>query len=374
MRKLLLVFGLFLVYISHAQYTVTLHIRSVPAYSPNDAIYLAGAFNNWNPESKEYMLQKDISGGQSLSIPAPKGRYEFKITRGSWSKVEVDEKGKDLPNRTVEISSDTNIYITVANWKDHFMVEERKSTANKRVKIISDDFYMPQLGRHRRIWIYLPKNYGHSQKRYPVVYMHDGQNLFDDITSFSGEWGVDEAMDTLGNIHRESIVVGIDNGGDKRLNEYCPYDMEKYGKGEGDKYVDFLVKTLRPYIDQHYRTTKKNSDNYIAGSSMGGLISMYAILKYPDKFGGAGVFSPAFWIAPAIKDDVAKHGSKVKGKIYFYAGKQESEHMVPDMLAVFEAMHKVSKAKMEIVIRDEGKHDESTWRREFPLFYKWLVH
>jgi predicted alpha/beta superfamily hydrolase len=203
--------------------------------------------------------------------------------------------------------------------------------------------------------------------------MHDGQNVFDEATSAYGEWGVDEALDTLGAQHKEIIVVAIDNGGDKRLNEYSPYDMEQYGKGEGDPYLDFLVQTLKPYIDKKYRTKKDEKNTFIAGSSMGGLISFYAILKYPKVFGAAGVFSPAFWITPQLKNIDPKKAKKVKGKIYFYAGLQEGEHMVPDMLNVFEQMRRHSKAKMKTVIRAEGKHNEPTWREEFPLFYRWML-
>src|SRR5579875_2261824 len=148
--------------------------------------------------------------------------------------------------------------------------------------------------------------------------------------------------------------------------------MPKYGKGEGDQYVDFLVQTLKPFIDKHYRTKADAANTFILGSSMGGLISFYAILKYPNVFGGAGVFSPAFWITPQLKNINPEQAKKVKGKIYFYAGEQESETMVPDMLDVFNQMHKYSKAKMETVIRAEGKHNEPTWRKEFPLFYEWM--
>ena len=106
---------------------------------------------------------------------------------------------------------------------------------------------------------------------------------------------------------------------------------------------------------------------------MGGLISMYAVLKYPKIFGGAGVFSPSFWITETkIFADINTKGKKVNSKIYFYAGKQESKTMIPDMLKAFEGMNKVSKSIMETVIRDEGKHNEATWRKEFPLFYKWI--
>jgi predicted alpha/beta superfamily hydrolase len=253
------------------------------------------------------------------------------------------------------------------------LAQAKESTANKNVLIIDTSFFMPQLNRHRRIWIYLPEGYTASKKKYPVLYMHDGQNVFDNKTSFAGEWGVDEAMDTLGSLVKKSIIVAIDNGQEKRLNEYSPYDMEKYGKGEGIQYVDFIVKTLRPYINKNYRTKKCRKHTFTAGSSMGGLISLYALLKYPKVFGGAGVFSPAFWIAPQIKADVAERSKKIKGKIYLYAGKQEDGAMVPDLLAMFELLHQHSKAKLTTVIRSEGKHNEASWRKEFPVFYKWMM-
>jgi predicted alpha/beta superfamily hydrolase len=207
--------------------------------------------------------------------------------------------------------------------------------------------------------------------------MHDGQNVFDDATSFSGEWGVDEAIDTLGFKTKECIVVGIDNGGTKRLNEYSPYDFSLQGgqkeNGEGDLYIKFLVKNLKRHIDKKYRTLKDKENTFTAGSSMGGLISMYAVLKYPKVFGGAGVFSPAFWVGPKIFDDIRTKGKKVNSRIYFYAGDDEGETMVPMTLRVFNEMHRVSKSKMCEVIRAGGKHNEQRWRLEFPLFYEWMM-
>ena len=202
--------------------------------------------------------------------------------------------------------------------------------------------------------------------------MQDGQNLFDEATSFAGEWGVDEYFDTAK--VKECIVVGIDNGSDKRMNEYNPYDNERFGKGEGDLYADFLAKTLKPFIDREYRTLRKKENTFVSGSSMGGLISLYALLKYPKVFGGAGIFSPSFWISDTkIYDDIKTKGEKVKAKIYFYGGKLEGETMVPGMLRAFEEMAKISKSKMTILIRDDGKHNEPTWRKEFPLFYEWII-
>ena len=100
---------------------------------------------------------------------------------------------------------------------------------------------------------------------------------------------------------------------------------------------------------------------------------MYALLKYPKVFGGAGVFSPAFWTAPKIFDEIKAKGKKVDAKIYFYAGDDEGESMVPMTLRAFNEMHRVSKSKMCEVIRAGGKHNEPRWRMEFPLFYRWLM-
>jgi len=357
----------------HAQYKITIRITSVPTYhKAADPVYIAGSFNNWNPAEKASRLEKLGNGVYTISTMAPAGQYEYKFTRGSWDKVEAGDGGTNLSNRVLTLSSDTTIEIVIRHWADHFTKKEIKSTASKNVKIIQTAFLIPQLNRSRRIWIYLPESYATSRMRYPVLYMHDGQNLFEDSTSFSGEWGIDEALDSLGKRFGEVIVVGIDNGGDKRMNEYSPFDMERFGKGEGDQYADFLVKNLMPYINKTYRTRRQAREAMIAGSSMGGLISLYAMLKYPKKFGNAGVFSPAFWIAPALKNVVEKRAKRVKGKIYFFAGQQESERMVPDMLDIMQRMSQLSKAKITTVIRSEGKHNEATWRQEFPLFYQWI--
>lgn len=364
-----------------AQTTVHIEIKTLPGKHPTGSeVYLAGSFNRWNPTDEKFRFQQDDKGNYFIDLQLSPGQYEYKITRGGWDKVECKKDGTGVDNRVLKVEADITVELIVEAWRDHF-VEAPKltSTAGKNVHIIDTAFRIDQLHRKRRIWIYLPDGYSRSKTRYPVLYMHDGQNVFDIITSFAGEWGVDECIDTM---RQKCIVVAIDNGGDKRLNEYCPYDFTLQGfggsstmnKGEGDQYVDFLVTTLKPYIDKQYRTLRNKNNTFIAGSSMGGLISMYAIVKYPNVFGGAGVFSPAFWVGPKIIDDIKTGGKKVKGKIYFYAGKQESESMVPDMLKAFEGMASVSKSKMTTIIRDDGKHNEPAWRKEFPLFYEWLFN
>lgn len=374
LKQVLFFAALFTSVFVKAQYKVTFKIIQLPDYhQSSDFVYVAGSFNNWNPSQKEAAFQKDKNGFLEISTVVPKGKLEYKITRGNWEKGESGAAGMPMQNRVTEVLSDTIIHVSVLHWADHFPKTPKQSTASANVKIIETHFYIPQLNRYRRIWIYLPPGYAKSKIKYPVLYMHDGQNVFEDTTAYSGEWGVDEALDTLNKKTTQMIIVAVDNGGDKRLNEYSPYNMERFGKGEGDAYIDFLVNTLRPYINKNYRTKRCGKHNFIAGSSMGGLISFYALLKHPKKWGGAGVFSPAFWIVPSLKNNLAKKSKKIKSKIYFYAGKQESIEMVPDLLAVFSQLNVHSKAKLKTVIRSEGAHNEATWRKEFPLFYSWIT-
>jgi predicted alpha/beta superfamily hydrolase len=373
-QRCVLLFSLILLSIaSLGQVKVHIVVSRWPAYHKSgDSVFLTGSFNNWNPADQR-MLFKTFNGKPGITIEVPPGMVQFKLTRGSWARSEAGKNGAPVANHIIQVHSDTTIEVEVPEWTDHFPQAPRRSTASSQVQVIDTAFYIPQLKRHRRVWIYLPKGYASTTKKYPVLYLQDGQNIFDETTSGFGEWGVDEALDTLHQKEHELIVVAIDHGGAKRINEYAPYDMEKYGKGEGQAYADFLAKTLKPFIDKHYRTQKGEKTTWVAGSSMGGLISFYTVLKYPKVFGGAGVFSPAFWINPQLKSIDPHLAKKVKGRIYFYAGQLESDHMVSDMLDVFNQMLHHSKARMETVIRAEGKHNEPTWRAEFPLFVQWMM-
>jgi predicted alpha/beta superfamily hydrolase len=246
------------------------------------------------------------------------------------------------------------------------------SSAN--VHIIDTAFYMPQLRRSRRIWLYLPPEYRSSRQHYPVLYMQDGQNLFEDWSAFGEEWSVDETLDAL---KGKCIVVGIDNGLEKRMNEYALHDHERYGKGEGTQYLSFLVHTLKPYIDDTYRTLAGREHTFIAGSSLGGLISFYAGLYHPETFGAAGIFSPAFWIAPGLENEVktqAEKSSLYAQRYYFYYGKKEGSEMTADAKAVLFRLKTYSHYTVEKVVDREGTHSEAEWRAAFPPFYKWIMH
>jgi predicted alpha/beta superfamily hydrolase len=344
-----------------------------PSKDTNMRLFLAGDFNGWNPADKASELMLNGAGSYEIVKDMKAGSYDFKITRGNWQTVECNAQGRPIANRTVIVSRDTTIVLNIAGWQDNFKQEERKHTASANVHIISEKFDMPQLGRQRRVWIYLPAGYETSGRKYQVLYMHDGQNLFDDATSGYGEWGVDEIIDKMPP-KEQCIIVGIDHGGQNRIMEYDPYDT-KFGKGRGDDYVDFLVKSLKPYIDSHFRTKKNVRNTSIAGSSMGGLISMYAILKYPDVFGTAGVFSPAFWISPEIFDYAKNRQLKKFSRIYFVCGDSESGSMVSDMQKMVNIVRAKGLSEQntpEVVVKG-AKHNEKQWNGDFPAFYEWLA-
>ncbi|MGE5106500.1 MAG: alpha/beta hydrolase [Sphingobacteriales bacterium] len=380
MKKMLFsLYCFFSTAIALAQYAVGITVSVKTAIPETDSLFIAGSFNNWNPSATEYKLQKQPGGKYFIRLKdKPLGNYDFKFTRGSWTKVECGTKGNDVANHSLNLSGDTNVVYELEAWKDMVVIAEIKHTSSPHVKIIDTAFVIPQLNRTRRIWIYLPKGYEQSKKQYPVMYLQDGQNVFDAATSFAGEWQADETMDSLvNNGTRACIMVAIDNGGSKRLNEYSLYDFRLNNAGEikaeGDEYLEFLAKTLKPFIDKSYRTQKDKINTYIAGSSMGGLISFYALMKYPDLFGGAGVFSPSFQVVPDLNKLIGNAAKKVNAKIFFYAGGGEGESMVSLMDSVADRVGLSTQSIIYKVVDPEAKHNEAAWRKWFPEFYQWII-
>ena len=357
-----------------SQHSLTIRILSKPATHAVDTIFAAGNFNEWKPGNPAFIFAPNTNGQLELVINnITETQLEFKCTRGSWDKAAVSKTGADIENNRINLTSDTIINVAIEGWKDDFAGSVRQHTASHNVHILSTEFAIPQLNRTRKIWIYLPEDYKKGKKRYPVMYMQDGQNLFDDYTSFSGEWNIDETLDALIKTGTPPcIVVGIDNG-PQRMTEYNPYTFEKFGKGEGDEYLKFITKTLKPFVDKHYRTLKTREKTIIAGSSMGGLISYYALLKHSETFGNAGIFSPSFWIANKIKGLTETDGHKLKGKLFFYIGALEGEDNVKNMEDIVHKLGVNSTANIYSVVDPEGQHNEQAWRKWFVFFYKWVM-
>ncbi len=368
---------------------LTIRVSAVPAATPHDAtLYVAGSFNAWSPGATAYALRPDSAGGYVMTLPeSVRGAIEFKFTLGSWVLVETTAAGGDVPNRTfvVPATGPATYAATVSRWHvaaTNGATPRAASTATASVSILSDSFFMPQLGRSRRIRLYLPPGYAGSRRRYPVLYMQDGQNVFDAATSFAGEWGIDETLDSLHALGDPGvIVIAVDNDGTHRLDEYDPWvnPAAKYGGGEGDTYVKFLTETLKPYVDRHYRTRPDRMNTAIGGSSMGGLIALYAALARPDVFGKAAVFSCACWIAegPLLAFAWMARARRPWPRLYFVSGARETEtgepareqaHVVDTLLAAGFPRERSVRA----LTRADGTHAEWFWRREFVAAYRWL--
>lgn len=253
-------------------------------------------------------------------------------------------------------------------WSNFF---GQQNTASKQVSTFFIE--AQQLNTKKKIWVYLPKNYETTTKKFPVIYMHDAQNLFDSKTSYVGEWNVDETLDS---INAQVIIIGIEHGNEKRMEELTPYKNEKYGGGKADSYIEFIVKTLKPYVDKNYKTKTTAKSTCIMGSSLGGLVSFYAAIKYPEIFGKVGCFSPSFWFNRNEIFNLMEQTKKFKTKIYFLCGDNEGDaDMVNDLNAMeYKINTKRCSCKMlnkKIIVKG-GQHNEKLWREGFKNAYLWL--
>lgn len=226
----------------------------------------------------------------------------------------------------------------------------------------------PQLGNRRNLLVYTPASYERGDARYPVIYMHDGQNLFDPATSFAGDWGLKTALAWASRRGLDAIVVGIPNMGAARIDEYTPFMDRKVGGGSGDRYLDYLINTVKPLVDARFRTLPDRAHTGIAGSSLGGLISLYAYFRHPSVFGFAAALSPALWFANAAILSLVEQAPRLAGRIYLDVGLQEGDVHVT--LARY--LHNVLLAKgyephrdLRWVEDEEGRHHESAWGRRF---------
>lgn len=355
---------------------LTLIVTAVPPNTPlSDSIFVAGNFNSWDAGALDYQLIKAPSGDLQITISPNPGELKFKFTRGDWSRVEGDANGNFRPDRILNYDGNPiTLELQILSWEGS---SNGPSTAADNVSVLNDQFYIPQLDRYRKIWLYLPPDYYSSNKRYPVLYMHDGQNLFDDATSFSGEWQVDETLNTLFDQGDYGIiVVGIENGGANRIDEYLPWEHPSYGGGQGKLYVDFIIENLKPYIDQTYRTFSEQEYTGIMGSSLGGLISCYGAIEHQEVFGKAGCFSSSFWLYDLPYTHVDTTGKKEDLKMYFIAGQQEDDviDMPEDMYRMKQTLlnNGFSPQEINAIDHKDGTHSEWYWAREFGAAYQWL--
>ncbi len=231
-------------------------------------------------------------------------------------------------------------------------------------------------GLDRDLVVYLPPTYGASDRRYPVLYMQDGQNLFDPEASFAGSWRVDLAMNWAAARLLEGIVVAIPNSGEGRITEYSPFDLTDAGAGRGADYVRHLAETIKPLVDARFRTRPQRDATGVVGSSMGGLISLYAFFARPDVFGIMGAMSPSLWLADQAIFAWLETVPCAPGRLYLDTGKQEGAETLEDarrMRDLLIAKGYLPGEQLRYVEDRAGKHEEAAWSRRFRAALPFLL-
>jgi enterochelin esterase-like enzyme len=289
--------------------------QNIPA---TDSLVIMGnqpAFGNWFDFSKGKMTRlNDTTWALTASFPV-NASIEFQVTHGSYYKNALYTYGKyQAPKTPLNLTKDTTLIIHPSNWNDLY---NRSITGTVKYYHNFDD---PGLKYTRDVKVWLPPSYYKSpDKRYPVLYAHDGQNVFAPNTIYSGEWRMDETADSLMRAGKteEYIIVAIDNTKDRWV-EYS-------GSPEGMAYINFIVHNLKPFIDTHYRTKPDRKNTAVIGSSMGGLISFYMLWLHPEVFSKAACLSSGFVYDDGhIVDKVAFSSKKIPGaRLYLDCGDQD---------------------------------------------------
>lgn len=242
--------------------------------------------------------------------------------------------------------------------------------AQHHFRLVTHDLYMASLERDRKIRVCLPPAYNKEHSRaFPVMYLMDGQNLFEDATSYAGAWHIGEKVAHLP-ADKQIIMVGIDNGEKKRMNEYLPIHRASR-VAEGEAYLEFILEQVIPLVNAQYRTLPQPENTYISGSSLGGLLAFYAVTRYGQHFGRGGILSPSFWYQPKVFQKI-KHYPQ--NKIYILASNTESQFMGKSLMQAYRELKEsgYSDHQLRVVLRADGRHDERFWGSEFNEMLLWL--
>ena len=367
-------------------YNISLKIINNSPDFIGELCYVTGNFNNWIVDGFEAGYIPEVGGYMVVHLDVEAGVLEFKLSRGSWATLNSDSNGRLMAPYRIEVNEDTQMSINIDTWRDLFPT----STASAQVHVLDEKFWMPHLGVHRRVWIYLPEGYADTVTRYPVLYMHDGQHLFDEATSRGRigpvEWCVDEVIDAAVD---KAIVVAVEHADEYRVREqeYRIHAAEHVTDPKGWNYLQDIVEVLKPYVDRHYRTLPAREYTAVLGSSLGGLLNIFAGLRYSDVFGTVGVFSPSIWLdsegvyyeLQIFNDTQAERSFQTTQHYYFYCGENENRRMkdggvvpmVDDMRNFVSELQRFPSVEVYMHIHKEGRHGALYWQKEFPFFYAW---
>jgi predicted alpha/beta superfamily hydrolase len=338
-------------------------------------VYISGNFNNWHTQDLNFEMEKIGNGLYHFKFASDFVYPEellYKFTKGDWSEVEIDKYGNRTENRSCKDHRGVRKE-HVDKWRKNWL--PFKPNFLPKVHLISEEFEIPQLNKTRRIWALLPFDYEESNETYPVLYLQDAQNLFNEKAKY-GNWEIDKKLAVMSEYKiGKIIVVAIEHAEQDRIKEYN-VGKTLLGVGQGKKYIRFITDTLKPFVDKNFRTKTEREHTGIGGSSMGGLVSIFSGLMYPEVYGKLMIFSPSLWVIP--KMDFANIDFSEPGdtKIYLYAGGDESATMI-ELVKLFKKNmiqneFVTSKMKINLSINMLGKHNETYWSDEFPKAIEWL--
>lgn len=341
-------------------------------------IYLVGTFNDWNPQDERFKMERVKKGKYRLKVkldenfPFP---FEYKYTKGGWENEELTARGLKTKNRVA-----LNMRRSYTDRVARFLCNGSCSEARFRPIIEKfDKFPFPYLGVVRTVRVMLPYNYNADpHKHYNVLYLQDGQNLWDPKAPF-GNWDLEHKMTQMAMAGKtEVIIVAIDHGEADRIREYTPINGTRIGRGDGQKYLSDVAKAVKPFIDNRYRTLRGREYTGLGGSSMGGLITLYGGLFYPDVFGKLMIFSPSLWLIRDAQTEIPRFYTPFPTKVYLYAGGKESASMLPSMKRLKKALeeqHFFEKlVDVKLTIDPKGRHNENKWGREIVAAITWLYY
>jgi len=335
-------------------------------------VFVSGTFNEWNTKTGVVKLQQLAPGYYRGEANWRGKQVSYKYHLGDWQTGELDQWGVSSRNRSYDGTDMIRDHVEafLKNGKYH------KPEFLPRIERLPSNMPLPSKFATRRIAALLPCGYErNNSKSYPVLYLQDGQNLFDEYAPY-GNWSLDKRLAWLAEHGMgEFIVIAIDHAEEKRTKEYAPPHETRVGIGEADEYGDFIVNQLKPLVDRMYRTKADRDHTAIGGSSMGAVASLHVAMLKGNYFGRVMLFSPSIWIDPDLTDlwPIHPYGDTY---IYLYGGMEEAKGTAATFALLANEIPKVSNPKRRIFLQSKfearGKHNEIAWSKAFPAAAAYL--
>jgi len=375
----------------------------------NNPIYLASNKNGWDPGQESMRLEQRSDGRWQIVLDQPESRtaMQFKFTLGDWSRVERDAAGNDIENRTlpeVDVSGlEPGERPVIELVVESFRTPSPAQMAQLRVDPYRDLEVTGSVRRvqvaggagdaeamTRQLLVWLPPGYDvpeNASRRYPVLYLHDGQNLFEKLPGVWGEWHADETATRLieqGEIE-PAIIVGIPHGGASRVQEYVPLEAFRGIEPEGNEHVAWLRGEVMPRIESIFRVSTRREDTMIGGASLGAVISLYAAARHPDRFGGLLLES-----MPTLAESGGawrRHVESIRGldgaRVFIGVGGREVSNDESDAAhnaayvrwsrRVAAALEERAGADVRLVVEQSHNHNEDAWADRFDDAVRYLL-